>query len=117
MGGTVAAAPARKTLSKQPKFRSRPPVKPLGGKMPIGSTPRHSQDPLKRTRGSPLGRKRRVEEISMAERAAAGKIVSPMRGRQRRRCMRCVDNGAASSVAVECLGAKGRFGRDACEYF
>ena len=115
--GAGAVGVKRKTLSKQPKFRSRPPVKPLGGKIAIGSTPRHSQDPLKRTRGSPVGRKRRVEEISMAERAAASKIASPVRGRQRRRCMRCVDNGALSSVAVECLGAKGRFGRDACEYF
>lgn len=54
----------------------------------------------------------------MAERvASAAKIASPVRARQRRRCMRCVDNGAPSSVAVDCLGAKGRFGRDACEYF
>mmetsp|Transcript_27416 Transcript_27416/g.64236 ORF Transcript_27416/g.64236 Transcript_27416/m.64236 type:complete len:1027 (+) Transcript_27416:261-3341(+) len=114
---TGAVVVTRKTLSKQPKFRSRPPVKPLNGKIAIGSTPRHSQDLLKRTRGSPVGRKRRVEEISMAERAAASKITSPARGRQRRRCMRCVDNGAPASMAVECLGAKGRFGRDACEFF
>merc|ERR1712176_917861 len=116
--GTGETGPKRKKLSKQPKFRSRTPVKPLSGKIVIGSTQRHSQDPLKRTRGSPAGRKRRVEEISMAERAAsAAKISPPVRARQRRRCMRCVDNGAPSSVAVDCLGAKGRFGRDACEYF
>jgi len=114
---TSAAGSTRKTLSKQPKFRSRTPVKPLSGKIAIGSTPRHSQDPLKRTRASPASRKKRVEEISMAERAAAAKMASPVRGRQRRRCMRCIDNGAPSSQAVECLGAKGRFGRDACEHF
>jgi len=118
--GTTSAVGStrKKTLSKQPKFRSA--VKPLNGKIAIGSASRHSQDPLKRTRGSPAGRKRRVEEISMAERAAAAKILasaSPARGRQKRRCMRCIENGAPSSQAVECLGAKGRFGRDACEYF
>jgi hypothetical protein len=117
-GTTSAVDSTRKTLSKQPKFRSRTAVKPLNGKIAIGSASRHSQDPLKRTRGSPAGRKRRVEEISVAERAAAAKIIaSPARGRQRRRCMRCIDNGAPSSQAVECLGAKGRFGRDACEHF
>jgi len=110
----------RKTLSKQPKFRSA--VKPLSGKIAIGNTVRHSQDPLQRTRGSPTGRKRRVEEISMemraeAVRAAAAKVASPGRGRQRRRCMRCIENGAAARLAMDCLGAKGRFGRDACEYY
>ncbi len=114
---TMPIGASQKTLSKQPKFRARTPAKPLNGKIAIGSTPRHSQDPLKRTRASPSSRKRRVEEISMAERAVATKIASPVRSRQRRRCMRCVDNGAASSQAVECLGAKGRFGRDACEHF
>ena len=114
---TSAIGSSRKMLSKQPKFRSRTPVKPLNGKIPIGSTQRHSQDPLERTRASPASRKRRVEEISMAQRAKAVKIASSGRGRQRRRCMRCIDNGATSSVAADCLGAKGRFGRNACEYF
>ena len=113
---TSAAGPSRKTLSKQPKFRSRTPVKPLNGKIAIGSPPRHSVDPLKRTRASPASRKRRVEEISLADKVNSAKLTSP-KERQRRRCMRCVDNGAPSSQAVECLGAKGRFGRDACEYF
>jgi len=112
-----ATGSTRKTLSKQPKFRSRTPVKPLNGKIAIRSTPRHSQDPLSRTRASPASRKKRVEEITMAEKASATKMASPVRHRQRRRCMRCVDNGAPSSQAVECVGAKGRFGRDACEHF
>lgn len=114
-----AIGSTRKSLSKQPKFRNRTPVKPLSGKISIGSTPRHSQDPLKRTRASPSvsGRKRRLEEISLAEKDAATKVATPMRERQKRRCMRCIDNDAPPGQATECLGAKGRFGRDACEYF
>ena len=105
----------QKTLSKQPKFRSRSPVKPLNGKFAIRY---HTQDPLRRTRGSPESRKSRVEEISVAERAVAdAKMASTVRRRQRRRCMRCIENGAPSNMAMECLGAKGRFGRDACEHF
>eukprot|EP00537_Pseudo-nitzschia_pungens_P014004 CAMPEP_0172385816 /NCGR_PEP_ID=MMETSP1061-20121228/3429_1 /TAXON_ID=37318 /ORGANISM="Pseudo-nitzschia pungens, Strain cf. pungens" /LENGTH=1063 /DNA_ID=CAMNT_0013114967 /DNA_START=242 /DNA_END=3433 /DNA_ORIENTATION=- len=115
---TITIGSTRKTLSKQPKFRARTPVKPLNGKIAIGTTARYSQDPLKRTRASPSsGRKRRVEEILLAEKAAASKMASPVRERKRRRCMRCIENGASPSQAVGCLGAKGRFGRDACEFF
>ena len=63
------------------------------------------------------GRKRRIEEISLEVKLAAAKVATPIRERQRRRCMRCIDNGAIPTQAIECVGAKGRFGRDACEYF
>ncbi|VEU39172.1 unnamed protein product [Pseudo-nitzschia multistriata] len=112
-----AIGSTRKRLSKQPKFRARTPVKPLNGKIVIGGSARHTQDPLKRTRASPAsGRKRRLEEI-LAEKSSGSKMTSPTRERKRRRCMRCIENGGSPSQAVECLGAKGRFGRDACEYF
>lgn len=114
-----AIGSTRKSLAKQPKFRARTPVKPLGGKIAIGSTPRHTQDPLKRTRASPAsGRKRRLEEILMTEKAtSATKMSAPIRERKRRRCMRCIENNSSQNQAIQCLGAKGRFGRDACEYY
>lgn len=109
---------ARKTLSKEPKFRARTSVKPLNGKIALGVSTRHAQDPLKRTRGSPASfRKRRLEEVRSMEKPPATKIASPARERKRRRCMRCINNDAPLSQAIECLGAKGRYGRDACEYF
>jgi len=121
-----ATGSTRKKLSKQPKFRARSPIKPLNGKIVIGTTarPPHSQDPLQLTSSnlSVSGNKRRLEKISSEE--VEKEVVkvnvnvnAPMRERQRRRCMRCIDNGASPSIAIECLGAKGRFGRDACEYF
>jgi len=116
-----AIGTTRKTLSKQPKFRSRTPAKPPGGKIAIGSSPRkHSQDPFSRTRGSPNGRKRRLEEIRHTQHAKAIKMASTAstgRKRQPRRCMRCVEHGATETQAQECLGAKGRFGKKACEYY
>lgn len=104
----------KKRLSKEPKFRARSAIKPITGKIAVGTTMRHSQDPLKRTRSSPLSssisRKRAHEELSMEE------TPTPMKERNRRRCMRCVEFGAPYDQAVACLGAKGRFGREACEF-
>jgi hypothetical protein len=103
-------------LSKAPKFRVRSAIKPLSGKIEIGTTIR-SQDPLKRTRSSPLAssisRKRSFDEAAFTNDA----VSSPMKERHRRRCMRCVENNAPQRLAVSCLGAKGRFGREACQYF
>lgn len=108
----------KKTLCKVPKFRARSAIKPLNGKIAVGTAiVNHSQDPLKRTRSSPQppSRKRIHEEIQIEDDEPT--TSSPMRERNRRRCMRCVENGASWMQAVECLGAKGRFGRSACEYF
>ncbi|KAL3915459.1 MAG: hypothetical protein SGILL_005644 [Bacillariaceae sp.] len=111
---TTSAKPAstKKRLSKAPKFRSA--IKPIEGKIEIGSTVR--QDPLKRTRSSPVvsaaSRKRSLDEAMFSDVA-----TTPMKERNRRRCMRCVENGASYGQAVTCLGAKGRFGRDACENY
>mmetsp|Transcript_6926 Transcript_6926/g.7922 ORF Transcript_6926/g.7922 Transcript_6926/m.7922 type:complete len:1045 (+) Transcript_6926:284-3418(+) len=111
-----------KRLSKEPKFRARSPIKRLSGKIAIGTTAgsHHSQDLLKRTRSSPSvsGRKRSIEKISLEDKVMAREEVTDVTTpRKRRRCMRCIDNGAPPSQATECQGAKGRFGRDACEYF
>jgi hypothetical protein len=108
----ISTVSSHKKLSKQPKFRARSAIKPLSGKIAIGSTTHHSQDPLNRTRSSPLRsshpspRKRSHDDIS-----------SDDKSRSRRRCMRCIEFGASKEQAVSCLGAKGRFGRDACQYF
>jgi hypothetical protein len=108
---TSTITSSHKKLSKQPKFRARSAIKPLSGKIAVGTTPRHSQDPLNRTRSSPLPsspspKKRPHDEISSDEKS-----------RNRRRCMRCIEFGASLEQAVSCLGAKGRFGRDACQHF
>ncbi|KAG7350646.1 lysM domain containing protein [Nitzschia inconspicua] len=110
---STALSSSKKRLTKQPKFRARSAIKPITGKISVGSALRHSQDPLKRTRSSPVGasRKRSYDEVAVEE------VHTPMKERNRRRCMRCVDFGAPHSQAVSCLGAKGRFGRDACEYY
>jgi hypothetical protein len=109
-----SASSTKKKLSKQPKFRARSAIKPITGKIAVGTALRHSQDPLNRTRSSPLSsfsRKRVYEEIQTEE------VQSPSKERNRRRCMRCVEFCAPFSQAVSCLGAKGRFGREACEYY
>lgn len=112
--GSCAIGSTRKRLSKQPKFRGRSPIKPM-----IGKVEHHSKDPLKRTRSSPSasGRKRSIEKISLEDKVAFTKVLTNSTPRKRRRCMRCIDNGAIPSQAIECQGAKGRFGRDACEFF
>jgi len=114
---TMTTSAARNKLSKEPKFRARSAIKPLSGKIAVGTTVRqYSQDPLKRTRSSPIGPssskvKRNFDEISSHD------IQTPMKQRNKRRCLRCVDNGASYEQAISCLGSKGRFGREACEYF
>lgn len=114
--GAISAAKNR--LSKEPKFRARTPIKPISGNaIKTTSIASFAQDSLQLTRSSP-SRKRSIEKISLEDTVMAEKematITSP---RQRRRCMRCINNGAPPHQAIECQGAKGRFGKKACEYF
>jgi hypothetical protein len=57
-------------------------------------------------------RKRRIEKLSQE---AKGTASTTLPGR--RRCMRCISNGATTSQAIECPGGKGRSGKGACKFF
>lgn len=105
-----SAASARKKTQKQTNAEQE--AKMLAEKAALAAAANHVRDPFKRTRSSPISSGR--ARVELEEHDA---IPIFYRERKRRRCMRCVESGGSPAQAIVCLGAKGRFGRAACEYF